>query len=72
MFDLRRLAKDACEKNIVNDRVKMAPPAPGVGQHHEHIRLVMLQEEFSKQGTSNLIQQKKNSLNAVNLLVKVN
>ena len=32
MFDLRRLAKDACEKNIVNDRVEMPPPAPGVGR----------------------------------------
>ena len=45
MFDLRRLAKDVCEKNVVNDRVEMAPP-----QH------LMLDEEFSKQGTSNLIQ----------------
>lgn len=32
MFDLRRLAKDAREKNVVNDRVEMAPPAPGVGR----------------------------------------
>ncbi len=32
MFDIRRLAKDACEMNIVNDRVKIAPPAPGVGK----------------------------------------
>ena len=46
MFDLRRLAKDACEKNIVNDRVEMAPAAPGVERR----------KEFSKQGTSNLIQ----------------
>lgn len=44
MFDLRRPAKDACEKNVVDDRVEMAPPAPGVG------------ERVSKQGTSNLIQ----------------
>ena len=46
MFDIRRLAKDACEMNIVNDRVKIAP------QH------LVLEKEFSKQGTSNLIQQK--------------
>lgn len=32
MFDLRRLAKDVCGKSIVNDRVEMAPPAPGVGK----------------------------------------
>ena len=32
MFDLRRLGKDACEKNAVNDRVEMAPPTPGVGR----------------------------------------
>ena len=50
MFDLRRLAKDACGKNVVNDRVEMAPPAPGVGR------------KLSKQGTSNLIQQKKVAL----------
>ena len=32
VFSLRRLGKDACEKNIVDDRVEMAPPAPGVGK----------------------------------------
>ena len=47
MFDSRRLGKDDCEKNVVNDRVEMTPPAPGVGKR------------VSKQGTSNLIQQKK-------------
>ena len=35
MFDLRRPAKDACEKNVVDDRVEMAPPAPGVGMSFE-------------------------------------
>ena len=46
MFDLRRLAKDACENDIVNDRVETAPP-----QH------LVLEKEFSRRGTSNLIQQ---------------
>lgn len=32
MFSLLGPAKDACEKNVVNDRVEMAPPAPGVGK----------------------------------------
>tara|TARA_Y100000004_G_C8596707_1_gene278812 strand:- start:80 stop:238 length:159 start_codon:yes stop_codon:yes gene_type:complete len=45
MFDSRRLAKDVREKNVVNDRVEMTPPAPSVGKR------------VSKQGTSNLIQQ---------------
>ena len=32
MYDLRRLAKDACENDVVNDRVEMAPPTPDVGR----------------------------------------
>ena len=32
MFSLLGPAKDPDEKNIVNDRVEMAPPAPGVGK----------------------------------------
>ena len=56
MFDSRRLGKDACEKNIVNDRVEMAPPAPGWTAPRTHTARDVA-EEFSKQGTSHLIQQ---------------